>query len=108
VDAFAADPVGVSREAYVLLRAMARDAGLDYDTPAHARIATLAAGFGGAAKPSGAGGGDVAVALIADPDARARFAAAAAAEGLLPIPVHVVDGAWPGAPGDALPPEPAG
>ena len=82
------------REAYALLRSMAREAGLDYDTPAHARIAALAQDFGGAAKPSGAGGGDVAVAWIEDPDARAQFEAACALEGLSPVPVHISHGAW--------------
>lgn len=89
VDAFAADPLGVLAEAYARLRAMAREAGLDYDTDAHARIARLAAAHGGAAKPSGAGGGDVAVALFLDPDARGAFARACAGEGLPPIAVTV-------------------
>jgi phosphomevalonate kinase len=39
----------------------------------HASIAELAAQSGGAAKPSGAGGGDVAVALFVDPAAASRF-----------------------------------
>lgn len=104
VDAFAAEPLRVAREAYALLRAMARDAGLDYDTPAHARIAALAEEFGGAAKPSGAGGGDVAVALLPDDEARAGFAAACAGEGLAPIRVSAAPGAWTGAPALALPP----
>lgn len=106
VDAFASDPVAVTREAYTLLRAMAREAGLAYDTPAHARIAALAEHYGGAAKPSGAGGGDVAVAFVPDPEALARFAAAVAAEGLAPLPVSVAAGTWRGAVAEALPPSP--
>ncbi len=82
------------REAYALLRAMALEAGLDYDTPAHTRIAALAQDHGGAAKPSGAGGGDVAVAWIEDPEARVQFEAACALEGLSPVPVHISRGAW--------------
>ncbi|MDP2308650.1 MAG: hypothetical protein Q8P18_21695 [Pseudomonadota bacterium] len=104
VAAFGADPVAVTREAYALLRAMAHDAGIAYDTPAHARIAALATAFGGAAKPSGAGGGDVAVAFIPDPEARARFAEAVAAEGLAPLPVSIAAGAH-GVPPDGVPPD---
>jgi phosphomevalonate kinase len=104
VDAFAAEPIRVTRAAYALLTKMAEAAGLAYDTPAHARIARLAADHGGAAKPSGAGGGDVAVAFLPDPDARAAFAVAAAAEGLLPLPVQLAPGAWTGPVSLALPP----
>lgn len=89
VDRFADDPFGVLTEAYARLREMARAAGLAYDTPAHARIAALARAHGGAAKPSGAGGGDVAVALFPDVERREAFARACAAEGLVPIPVRV-------------------
>jgi phosphomevalonate kinase len=81
---------------YALLKAMSAQAGIDYDTPALARIATLAADHGGAAKPSGAGGGDVAVACIPDPEARTQFEAACALEGLPPIAVRVVGGAHAG------------
>ncbi len=89
VAGFADDPLAVVREAYARLRAMAAAAGLDYDTPALSRIAAIADTHGGAAKPSGAGGGDVAVALFTDPDARAAFVDACALEGLTPIPVRV-------------------
>ena len=92
VAAFADDPVAATEAAYARLKAMAAAAGLDYDTPALARIAALARDHGGAAKPSGAGGGDVAVAIIHDPDARAAFAAACDAEGLPPIDVEVASG----------------
>jgi phosphomevalonate kinase len=89
VDSFAADPVRALREAYRLLLAMAEAAGVDYDRPAFARITALAAAHGGAAKPSGAGGGDVAVALFPDPDDRAAFATACEAEGLAVLDVRV-------------------
>jgi len=92
VDLFAADPVAALRSAYARLRVMAEAADLDYDSPALSRIAALAQDHGGAAKPSGAGGGDVAVAIIPDDDARAAFALACAAEGLAPIPVSIVSG----------------
>ena len=83
-------------QAYSLLRAMAEQAGLAYDTPALSRIAELARRFGGAAKPSGAGGGDVAIALVPDPQARASFTAACALEGLTPVPIRLAAGAKEG------------
>lgn len=92
VDSFTEDPIAALKRAYLHLRAMAAEAGLDYDSPALARIAALAHDHGGAAKPSGAGGGDVAVAIIPDDDARASFARACAAVGLPPIAVSVVSG----------------
>lgn len=88
VAAFATAPFAAVREAYANLRAMAAAAGVDYDRPVFAAIDALAARFGGAAKPSGAGGGDVAVALFPDEEARAAFVAAAAGEGLVPIAVE--------------------
>lgn len=93
VHAFPAEPFRTAREAYALLRAMAAEAGLAYDLPIFATIDSLAAQFGGAAKPSGAGGGDVAVVLLPDPNARAAFNAAAAAAGLVTIAVNVAPGA---------------
>jgi phosphomevalonate kinase len=100
VAAFPADPIRAMREAYLLLKAMAARADVDYDTPALARIAELARGLGGAAKPSGAGGGDVAVAILPDPEATAAFAAACAAEGLPPIPLSVAPAAGVVEPGE--------
>lgn len=100
---FSFEPIAAFAEAYELLKIMSESAGIDYDTPAHARIAALAADHGGAAKPSGAGGGDVAVACLPDLDALDAFGAACAAEGLLPIPVQIVPGAWSGPIADARP-----
>jgi phosphomevalonate kinase len=68
---------------------MTARAGIDWDTPEHARIAGLAERFGGAAKPSGAGGGDVAVALLPDDDARLRFTDACRADGLVPLQARI-------------------
>ncbi|GDX79580.1 hypothetical protein LBMAG42_13910 [Deltaproteobacteria bacterium] len=93
VAAFAQEPLRAAREAYALLCAMAHEAGIDYDLPAFRSIASLAARFGGAAKPSGAGGGDIAVALFPDTAARIAFEAACAAEKLTTIPVNVAHGA---------------
>ena len=93
VDDFTADPVRALAEAGRLLHAMAHAAGLAYRTPGLDRIGALARVHGGAAKPSGAGGGDCAIALFDDPDAGAAFARACAAEGLPPIPVSPAPGA---------------
>lgn len=93
IDLFGAEPCLAMTQAYTLLRAMARHSGVAYDTPALSRIAALAKEHGGAAKPSGAGGGDVALALIPDPQARASFKAACALEGLTPVPIQIAAGA---------------
>ncbi len=83
VDAFAAQPIPAMRAAADALARMARAAEVDWSTPAHEAIRALALAHGGAAKPSGAGGGDVAIALLPDPDAERAFAAAAEALGFL-------------------------
>ncbi|MFM2161120.1 MAG: hypothetical protein RLZZ383_632 [Pseudomonadota bacterium] len=82
VQAFGADPIGALREAHRLLGAMTRRAGIDWETPAHAAVTAIAVACGGAAKPSGAGGGDVAVAILPDDDARTAFDRRLAAIGL--------------------------
>lgn len=92
-DLFAVDPLAALQHGFSLLCSMAQAAGLVYETPGLRRIVALAASYGGAAKPSGAGGGDVAVAMFADPEAEAAFCAACAAEGLPPIPVTIAPGA---------------
>jgi len=66
VSAFADDPIAATRAARRLLEDMASQAGISYTTPALTAIADLAEAHGGAAKPSGAGGGDCAVAVFAD------------------------------------------
>ncbi len=90
VEAFPEDPIACLRDAYALLQEMAAGAGLDYDSVEHQSIAAAAAALGGAAKPSGAGGGDVAVALLPDPDRLQAFVARITEMGLPPIPVQVV------------------
>lgn len=92
-------PLEALRQAGALLSDMARQAGIDYLTPALRRIATIADDLGGAAKPSGAGGGDIAIAMLPDPEARARFRARCQQEGLLPLDLRLAPGASP------LPPE---
>lgn len=53
------------------------------------RIAALARDSGGAAKPSGAGGGDVAIAFFTDPDASDAFGKACASEGFEVLDVEL-------------------
>lgn len=60
------------------LAALGPDADLPIVTPPFARAAVLARELGGAAKPSGAGGGDVGVAFLTGQDAAATFRARAA------------------------------
>ena len=48
-------------------------AGVPIVTPVLAHAALLAAEVGGAAKPSGAGGGDVGIAFLPDPEAANEF-----------------------------------
>jgi phosphomevalonate kinase len=72
----AAEPLEViaSTAAYgEAMAALGRAAGADIVDDTLAQVAKLAAGVGGAAKPSGAGGGDVALALLPDSDAEAQF-----------------------------------
>jgi phosphomevalonate kinase len=80
------------------LAALERAAGVHILTPPHARLVAAAEAIGGAAKPSGAGGGDVAVAFAPDRRTGAAIARAAAREGLLAVPVRI------GAPGTRLEP----
>jgi phosphomevalonate kinase len=67
----AADAAGTA------LAALGPDADLPIVTPPFARAAALARELGGAAKPSGAGGGDVGVAFLTGQDAAATFRARA-------------------------------
>jgi phosphomevalonate kinase len=93
VDHFSTQPLAAMAQAGELLADMAQRAGIAYLTPGLARIAALARSFGGAAKPSGAGGGDCAVALLPDPDASRAFVGACDAEGLVVISVRPAPGA---------------
>lgn len=93
VAAFPAAPLTSLAENGRLLRAMAEAAGLDYWTPELARISALAEACGGAAKPSGAGGGDCAVALLPDPEAERVFERITQDAGLKRIAVRPSPGA---------------
>ncbi|RME28960.1 MAG: hypothetical protein D6798_01210 [Deltaproteobacteria bacterium] len=82
VEHFEDDPIASARESWALLTAMAAAAGIDYRTPALDRIVALAVDRGGAARPSGAGGGDVAVAWLPDEESRQDFRRACLQAGL--------------------------
>jgi phosphomevalonate kinase len=69
------DTVAATRAAAQALAALGEAAAVPIVTPAFARAGVLAAELGGAAKPSGAGGGDVGVALFTEAAAADSFAA---------------------------------
>lgn len=98
---FVDEPVATLADAAEGLLAMAQQAGLDYDTPALAEIRRLAREAGGAAKASGAGGGDIAVGLFPDPERQAWFEHQCQRAGLVPIPVRVSPGVHEAAPESA-------
>ena len=86
------EPIATFAEAWRLLTHMAASAGIAYRTPALDHIVRTAEELGGAAKPSGAGGGDCAVALLPDPEIDRRFRQACSAAGLHVIPVGAATG----------------
>jgi phosphomevalonate kinase len=90
--AFETDPVESLLAYGELVQGIALQAKFSYLTDAHSKIIDLSRQFGGGAKPSGAGGGDVAVALIPEEDARAAFVAACSLEGLVAVPVGMANG----------------
>ena len=65
--------------------------GVPIVTPPFARAAVLAAELGGAAKPSGAGGGDIGIALFADLAAAQAFAQRVAEERDSPDALQILD-----------------
>ncbi len=72
-----------------LFRELGESSGAAIVTRALDRLADLARQCRGAAKPSGAGGGDLAVAFFPDPDALGRFLSDVEAEGFLPLQVGI-------------------
>ena len=70
---------------------LGQEAGAPIVTQEHERVMTIAAEMGGAAKPSGAGGGDCAVAVFAQHQDAALFESRCAKEGLriLDLRLHV-------------------
>jgi phosphomevalonate kinase len=96
VQAFPAAPTRMLGEAGALVRAMAADAGLhDYETDSLRAIRSVAEDHDGACKPSGAGGGDVAVALFDDEKTRLAFLAACARRGWAAFDARPAPGAAP-------------
>ncbi len=93
VEAYAASPIATLSVAYAELRRMSVAAGIDWETPALAEIAAIARDHGGAAKPSGAGGGDIAVALLPDQASEDGFRDAVRARAYRVIDVNVAPGA---------------
>lgn len=82
------EPIAGARLALAALRTMSEAAGIDYLSAGLARIVALAEERGGAAKPSGAGGGDIAVAWLPDVEAERAFRGACEAEGLPVVSVQ--------------------
>jgi phosphomevalonate kinase len=68
---------------------LGRAAGVDIETEAHRAIARLAAEHGGASKPTGAGGGDIALAAFTTTAAAAAFRAETAARGMKLLALRV-------------------
>ena len=81
------ETIAATRAAGAALAALGVGAEIPIVTPPFARAAALAAELGGAAKPSGAGGGDVGIALFAD-----RAAAQAFSEQASAAPARTGDG----------------
>ncbi|MBN1336229.1 MAG: hypothetical protein JXB39_09735 [Deltaproteobacteria bacterium] len=95
VEAFSEDPVAAVREARGVLDGMTRSARIVWETEALRRIADIAESLGGAAKPSGAGGGDCAIAVFPDAERRERFEVAVADAGYRVIPIRPAPAAGP-------------
>jgi len=85
----AIDAVGAHHEA---MSDLGRWADAPIVTPSLARAAELAREVGGASKPSGAGGGDVALAVLPDASARSALEQACLAAGLTLLPLRLGDG----------------
>ncbi|WP_428263803.1 mevalonate kinase family protein [Haliangium sp.] len=68
---------------------LGRDAGVAIETDAHLAIAALARARGGAAKPTGAGGGDIALVAFSSADAAEGFRTDARAQGFAIIDMAV-------------------
>jgi phosphomevalonate kinase len=78
----AAAVVAALAQGAAALEALAAASGAALVLPAHRAIAALAERTGGTAKPTGAGGGDIALAAFADPLAARRFRLEATALGM--------------------------
>lgn len=81
-DQLATDPVAAVRAGGAAVRALGELAGVPLWIPAHTQLSALAEALGGALKPTGAGGGDVALAAFAEPEAASRFRTAVRGTGM--------------------------
>lgn len=93
VERFENDPVDTLRAARTLLASMSRATGIHWMTASLEAICDLAESHGGGAKPSGAGGGDCAVALFSSDEQKAAFVQECEAQGYLVVPLAVSRGA---------------
>lgn len=89
VDRFQADPLAALERACRILEGMTERAGIDWWTDALRAIVDLARRCGGAAKPSGAGGGDSAVALFPTVAAEQLFRERCAQAGWAVLPLSI-------------------
>jgi len=103
VQGFHDDPMGVLDAAGQRLGEMAQEAGIAYWTPGLQALVAQTRLHGGGAKPSGAGGGDVVVAILPHGHV-ARWQAAVEAEGYPVLPVAIAPGAHELIPEEGAPP----
>ena len=93
IDLYPREPVAVLQAACELIDATLRRAGVDYLSDGLRTIASTARRHRGAAKPSGAGGGDCALASFDSPRDADEFARECAALGYPTIPCALASGA---------------
>jgi phosphomevalonate kinase len=93
VRGFYGDPVAAMAEGSRLLSRMADRANIPYLTQTLSEVQELAEAHHGAAKPSGAGGGDCAVAVFNTEEQRHDFEKACTRRGLIVIPISIAAGA---------------
>lgn len=85
----AADAAAAANEHCLAMQALGEAAGAAIVTEPLERARKLALEHHGGAKPSGAGGGDVAIAFFADPDDASRFRARCPEHGLTPLSLTI-------------------
>ena len=91
-ESFHHDPVEAVRRSRAALSRMSAAAGIEWATPALDRIARIASDHHGAAKPSGAGGGDCAIALFGSTSDEAAFTAACRRENFTVLATRLAPG----------------
>ena len=77
VERFDSDAITATHDYYLAMEALGDAAGAPIVEERLRKVSALARECGGAAKPSGAGGGDVALAVFDSTDAASRFESAA-------------------------------